>query len=99
MMTTVQTKPMTTTQTTFKTTNDAMPFIDWLVASARLSDLRWVNRLGVTVYATPRDDLFMGADESLADGWEALSWIQQRFCIYAAADWLAEMETMVAEVR
>lgn len=84
--------------TTFKTTNDAMPFVDWLVASARLSDLRWVNRLGAMVYATPRDDLFMGADETLADGWEALSWAEQRFCIYAAADWLAEMETMTTEV-
>ena len=84
--------------TAFKTTNDAMPFIDWLVASARLSDLRWVNRLGATVYATPRNDLFMDADETLADQWEDLSWSQQRFCIYAAADWLAEIEAMVAEV-
>jgi hypothetical protein len=98
MMTTVQTKPMNTTQTTFKTTNDAVPFIDWLAASARLDDLRWVNDLGATVYTLPSDDLFMGAAESLADGWEALTWADQRFCVCAAADWLAEIEAMVAEV-
>ena len=83
--------------TTFQTITDSYRFIDWLVASSRLEDLRWVNRLGATVHAIPRDDLFMGADEDLADAWENLSWADQRFCIVAAADWLAEIESMNAQ--
>ena len=83
--------------TTFQSITDSYCFIDWLVASARLEDLRWVNSLGATIYAIPRDDLFMGADEDLFDAWEDLSWADQRFCIVDAADWLAEIELLSAQ--
>ena len=83
--------------TTFQTITDSHRFIDWLVASSRLEDLRWVNRLGATVYAIPRNDFFMGADEDLADAWENLSWADQRFCIVSAADQLLEIETLSAQ--
>jgi hypothetical protein len=81
---------------TFKEIRDSYRFIDWLVASACLENLRWLNRLGVTVYATPSDDLFMGADEELFQAWEDLSWSDQRFCIIGAAEQLAEIEQLVA---
>lgn len=81
---------------TFKEIRDSYRFIDWLVASARLEDLRWLNRLGVTVYATPSDDLFMGADDELFQAWEDLSWADQRFCIIGAAEQLAEIEQLQA---
>ena len=83
--------------TTFQTITDSYRFIDWLVASARLEDLRWVNRLGCIVYATPRDDLFMGVDEDLFDAWEDLSWADQRYCIIGAAEGLAEIESLSAQ--
>lgn len=80
----------------FQTISDSYRFIDWLVASSRLEDLRWQNDYGMTVHILPSNDLFMDADESLADAWENLSWDAQRFCIHSAADWLADIESMKA---
>jgi hypothetical protein len=81
---------------TFETIRDSYRFIDWLVASARLEDLRWRNDAGFFVTALPNDDLFVGAADDLYDDWCLLSWYDQRFCILAAAEQLAEIEQLVA---
>ena len=82
---------------TFETIRDSHRFIDWLVASARLEDLRWRNDAGFFIMALPSDDLFIGAADDLYEGWSLLSWHDQRYCILAAAEQLAEIEQLVAE--
>jgi hypothetical protein len=73
-------------------------FIDWLVASARLSDLRWQDdETNVWVQRIPSDEIFDSAPETLADAWSDLNWAEQKFVISAAADQLAEIETLSNE--
>jgi hypothetical protein len=73
-------------------------FIDWLVASARLSDLRWQDdEAGVWVQRVPSDEIFDNASEALADAWSDLNWSEQKYVISAAADQLTEIETLSNE--
>jgi hypothetical protein len=74
------------------------PFVDWLVASARLSDLRWQDdESGMWFQRIPSDEIFDNASEALADAWSDLNWAEQKFVIGAAADQLAEIETLSNE--
>jgi len=92
---------MNTTHTTL-TRNIAasFPFIDWLIASARLSDLRWQDdESGMWIQRQPSDDIFDSAPEALADDWSDLTWADQKFVIGSAADQLAEIEAISAELE
>jgi hypothetical protein len=86
------------TSTFARNITTSFPFIDWLVASARLSDLRWQDdETGVWVQRVPSDEIFDNASEALADAWSDLNWSEQKYVISAAADQLAEIETLSSE--
>jgi hypothetical protein len=73
-------------------------FIDWLVASVRLSDLRWQDdESGMWFQRAPSDEIFDNAYGELADAWSDLKWYEQKYVISAAADQLAEIEALSNE--
>lgn len=86
------------TSTFARNITSAFPFVDWLVASVRLSDLRWQDdESGVWFQRVPSDEVFDNAYEELADAWSELNWSEQKYVITAAADQLAEIETLSSE--
>lgn len=78
----------------------AVPFIDWLVASARFEDLRWQDdESGMWFQLGASDEVFDSAPAELAEAWADLNWAEQKYVIGSAADQLAEIEALSAEAE